>query len=108
MYNSVWNASFNCQIKELSQLLKDGHSPDPIDPETGRTPLIEALFCYDIFEEDLDVIKLLLLYGANPYLKDNLGKSAIDYLEKDKKDPLYGKVRRLIVTTPTKGIIIPC
>jgi ankyrin repeat protein len=65
----------NMNTKYLAWLLKAGAKPNVATNE-GTTPLMEAM-AYP----DLDSIKLLLQYGADPMMNDKEGKSAINYME---------------------------
>lgn len=54
-------------------LIKMGASPNGQDPETGRTPLMVAVD-YDC----RSIITALLSHQADPHIKANNGKSALD------------------------------
>ena len=72
------------------QLLKIGSNANGFDLLTGVTPLMTAAeYGYD--DDALDLVKMLLQYGANPSLKDKSGKTARDYALKagDSKAAAY-------------------
>jgi hypothetical protein len=77
-------------IDTLVYLLKEGHDPNGITEE--ETP-------YLFVNDNPEVQKTLLQYGANPDVKDQYGFSLSDYTGEEMVAPL-----NTIIMTPTKFI----
>lgn len=54
-------------------ILDDGLDPNSEDPDSGR-----SLLCLTIEANNLEIAKLLIDYGADPFKKDSTGYSPID------------------------------
>ena len=71
----------------LRILLENGADPNQILDSTGETPLMTAAL-----DLDVDLVKLLLEYGADVTQVNREGKSVLDMLGRTRK---YGQVREL-------------
>ncbi|MBM3202213.1 MAG: ankyrin repeat domain-containing protein, partial [Chlamydiae bacterium] len=60
-------------LEKIQLLLKNGAQVNEKDSTYGRTPLMHA-----VEQKRKDVVRVLLVYGADPNLKDNGGRSAIN------------------------------
>lgn len=75
-------------LETIKALLDAGANPNFQNKETGLSILMAATVSDPINEFDFidtRIIQLLIDYGANLELKDNKGKTAFDYMSKDKK-----------------------
>ncbi|RWS24017.1 G protein-coupled receptor kinase-interactor 2-like isoform CRA_a, partial [Leptotrombidium deliense] len=61
-------------LKTSLRLLILGANPNFVHPEKGNTPLIVSTKCGLILQ-----VELLLVYGADPLIRDVNGKTAFDY-----------------------------
>lgn len=73
---------FHKGVKLIKALIELGADVDFQGFKDKRTPLIAALKPYNKIV-DMEVIKLLLAYGADPTIKDTENKSALDYMALD-------------------------
>lgn len=68
-YASLWGSDYI-----LEELLEDGVIDKNVRNNKGRTPLMIACLM-----NNKNIVKLLILYGANTFIQDVNGKTAYDY-----------------------------
>ncbi len=94
-------AAGKAQLKTVTLLLSSGADPNIPDSE-GRTALIAAVAeggCITVnprCEERLDIMKVLLMYGARTDVRDRSGKSAMDYAERYASDPYNSRKKAIL------------
>jgi len=66
-------------LEVVELILKKGVSPDFTFNNVNYKLLMEAAF-----ENNFELVSLLLKYGANPLEKDDSGKTALDYADREK------------------------
>ena len=76
-------------LRDAEKLLKEYHA-NPNLGDRKKTPLMNASS-----SEEIPMIKLLLKYGANPYLKDDEGLTSFDYVDDDYPDDAH-KILKLL------------
>ena len=103
----IFNAIEHNDKPLLDSLIKRGIDVNTTD-EFGQTPLHlaidiafeEAIYIYDtekkFVQPKLDVIETLLINGANPFIKNNKGKSPIEWAEERKNDKFLMDLKELI------------
>lgn len=80
----------------VSQILRAGAAPEPVDEAEGRTPLHYAA----AYRDDPAVILALLNAGSNPALRDDFGQRPVDLARTN--DAIIGTEAcpRLVVNDP--------
>ena len=67
---------------KIKELLEKGADPNIEVPETrGQKPLMIAIH----YDDNHKLFDLLMEYGANPFLEDNLGVNTYDYVKTAKR-----------------------
>mmetsp|Transcript_7611 Transcript_7611/g.11411 ORF Transcript_7611/g.11411 Transcript_7611/m.11411 type:complete len:200 (-) Transcript_7611:72-671(-) len=89
-------AIFSCfRNKDSSLLWKElcGSNFDEINAQyaNGTTPLMAASFCGDD-----EVVKNLLIQGADPSIKDQFGNTAVSFAEMNSHNEIAAKLKRSI------------
>lgn len=89
LYSLIHSATRNHNNDLIKILVKYGANINDINSRNGRTPLISAIMFASIDNavekrKALTTIKTLVALGANKFVKDTKGKTAVDYA-RDKK-----------------------
>ena len=71
--NAFFEAVKNGNIIAVKKILETGMDVNQQDAELGNTALIHA-----VVNDKYDMVKLLLLNGADPEIRNNRGRNAID------------------------------
>lgn len=79
--NALIPAAEKGHLENVKLLLEKSKSDIDHQNNFGYTALIEAVALTNGSETYQDIIRVLLENGANPHLKDNSGKTALDYAQ---------------------------
>ena len=71
LYKAVWLCSETSGRRRVTKVLLERGADPNVAQCNGRTPM-HTVAC----EGDEDLAKLLMDYGANPFIRDNKGRSA--------------------------------
>lgn len=91
--NALIPAAEKGHLENVQILLKDGRNPVDFQNNYGYTALIEVVALRENNENYRKIIDLLLAYGASPTIRDNYGKSALDYAREKNYQDVYNKLR---------------
>lgn len=86
----VWNASLDTPVELVQMLLESGADVNQ-QCQWGITPLMECAY-----NNYVEKAKVLLKYGANPYLKDIFNCTALDKATKRQNDEMIELLENII------------
>ena len=71
--DNIFVAAENGFNRQVLRFIREGQDINAKEPYSGYTPLFGA-----VFEGHIDTVELLLRHGANSYIRDSLGYTALD------------------------------
>lgn len=99
----LWFAVSEGMLDMVKLLLSFGKAnPNIPNLSTGMTPLIINNFKVNRNSKRIEIARFLLNYGADPYLFDNSGKTALDYAYEAKNQEM---ITFLIFYVPSLSIL---